>query len=185
MEIKGTAVLSIRDFVRKNFPDKYGEWLSKMDKPSREIFESSIDSTKWYSAKMAAVAPTETLAKVFFDSDLRKGAWESGRFSAEKALTGIYKIFVKASTPSFIISRAKDIFARYYRPCEMKVTDKGDDYVILNMVNITDPDALLEFRIGGWIEKALEISGCNKVFVDIPLSAARGDDYTKYDIRWE
>ena len=32
---------------------------------------------------------------MFYNGNLEEGAWEAGRYSAEKALTGIYKIFVK------------------------------------------------------------------------------------------
>ena len=121
MEIKGTALLAIRDFVKINHKEKYDEWLNSLNMDSRQIFEDTIDSTKWYPVDAAAVEPTVKISELLFMNDSKKGAWESGRYSAEKGLSGIYKIFVKASTPSFIISRAKDIFAKYYRPCEIKV----------------------------------------------------------------
>lgn len=184
MEIKGTALLAIRDFVKVKHKDKYDAWLGRMAQDSKQIFENSIDSTKWYPVESAAVEPTRVISELLFTSDIKKGAWESGRFSAEKGLTGIYKIFVKASSPTFIISRAKDVFARYYRPCEVKVIKNDSKGIVLHMINVDKGNAVVEYRIAGWIQKALELSGLKNVNIDIPQSVTKGAPLTEYVIGW-
>jgi hypothetical protein len=184
MEIKGTALLAIRDFVKLNHKDKYETWLNMLNDDSRNIFNSAIDSTLWYPVDIGAVEPTTKIGELIFMNDLKKGAWESGRYSAEKGLTGIYKIFVKASSPNFIISRAKDIFAKYYRPCQVKVVKNESKGIVLHMVDMDQGNEVVEYRIAGWIQKALEISGVNEIEVDITKSVTRGDAYTEFDIKW-
>lgn len=185
MEIKGTAVIAIRDFVKTNFGDKYNEWLLSLPDNAKSIFSGVIDSSGWYPLEEGGLIPTKMTAEMFFNGDYEKGAWDAGKFSAQKALTGIYKIFVKASSPGYIIQRASRVFATYYRPCEMSVIDRKEKSVLLEISNMTKSDLVIEYRIAGWIQKALEISGSKNVSIDIPQSISRGDEVTRFDIRWE
>jgi hypothetical protein len=109
---------------------------------------------------------------------------EAGIFSAERALTGIYKIFVKAASPSFIIQRASRIFATYYQPCKMNVIENVDGHVLLEISEMTHSDVVIEYRIAGWIIRALEISGAVNVKIDFPKSIAKGDASTLVNINW-
>ena len=183
MEIKGSAVKAIPDYVRKYHPDKYDAWLNALPDTSKKIFTDAVLPSSWYSLQDAAVVPTEVLGQVLVDDTL-KVAWQCGRFSAETALTGIYKFFIKAATPFFIIDRAGKIFTTYYQPSSMEVVDKGDDYVVLHVSRFDEPSTLMESRIAGWIEKAMEIHGVSFVNVTIEKSLAKGDPVTEYIVKW-
>jgi len=100
------------------------------------------------------------------------------------ALTGIYKFFIKAASPFFIIDRAGKIFTTYYQPSAMEVVEKGNDYVILHITHFEEPSELIESRISGWIEKAMEIHGVSFVTIDIPRSLTRGDTLTEIVVKW-
>jgi hypothetical protein len=166
MEVKGAAVLAIKEFVKTNYESEYNVWFDSLESKSKSIYEGPIDATKWYPVKDAAVNPTEMLGKCFFKGDINKGAWESGRYSAQKALTGIYKIFVKASSPAYIIQRASRVFATYYRPCKMQLVSSEPKKCIVEISQM-DKSLVVEQRILGWIEKALEISGCKNIQLEI------------------
>jgi hypothetical protein len=185
MEIKGTAVIAIRDFVKTNYKEKYGEWLDLLPEDSKQIFIDAIDSSKWYPLEIGGVIPTRKIAEAFYDSDYQGGAWSAGNFSADKALTGIYKIFVKASTPSYIVQRASRVFATYYRPCEMEVTSKTDNSVVLEITNMTVSDEVIEYRIAGWMQRALEISGAQDIQINFTKSITKGDALTEMIISWK
>jgi hypothetical protein len=183
MEIKGSAVKSISDYIKKFHPDKYTGWLDVLPGESKKIFQDAILPSGWYALKDAAVIPTEQLGNIIFNDPV-KGAWECGRFSAETALTGIYKFFIKAASPFFIIERAGKIFSTYYQPSVMKVVEKGDDYVVLHITQFDEPSALVEARISGWIERAMEIHGVGFVDVITKKSLAHGDSLTEIFVRW-
>ena len=185
MEIKGTAVIAIRDYVKINFKEKYNEWVASLPEDSKQIYNNAIDSSKWYPLHFGGVLPTRKLADLFYKSDYKNGAWLSGNFSAEKALTGIYKIFVKASTPSYIVDRASRVFSTYYRPCEMLVISKKESSVLLQISQMTNSDEVIEYRIAGWIQKALEISGAGDIKISFPKSITKGDTVTEMEISWE
>jgi hypothetical protein len=183
MEIKGSAAKSIPDYIRKYHPEKYTQWLTSLPEKSRTIFTEGVMPSSWYSMEDAAIIPTRALGTIVFD-DINKGAWQCGRFSAEVALTGIYKFFIKAASPFFIIDRAGRVFSTYYQPSEMEVVDKGSDYVVLHITQFDMPDSLIELRIAGWIERAMEIHGVATVAVDITKSLAKGDSVTEYRVKW-
>ena len=123
------------------------------------------------------------LGKLLFDDPV-KGAWQCGRYSAETALTGIYKFFIKAASPFFIVDRAGKIFTTFYQPSAMEVVEKGNDYVVLHITRFDEPDALIENRIAGWIERAMEIHGLSNVKVQITKSLVTGDPYTEMRVKW-
>jgi len=158
MEIKGSAVKSIADYVRKFHPQQYDAWLGRLPESSKKIFTDAVLPSNWYPLYEAAVLPTRELGDLIF-GDARKGAWQCGRFSAEHALTGIYKFFIMAASPFFIIDRAGKVFTTYYQPSVMEVAEKGKDYVVLHITRFDEPSDLIESRIAGWIEKAMEIHG--------------------------
>jgi hypothetical protein len=184
MEIKGSAVKSIPDYIRKNHPEKYQEWLNAMPDTSRKIFRESILPSNWYPIQEAAIVPTEIMGKLLFN-DGPSGAWACGRYSAESALTGIYKFFVKAASPFFIVDRAGKIFTTYYQPSMMEVVAKGEKSVTLHITLFETPSFLLENRIAGWIERAMEIHGVGIVTVKITRSLAKGDPFTEFQVFWD
>jgi hypothetical protein len=183
MEIKGSAVKTIPDFLKKHHPEKFSAWLDALPEKSRLIFSEPVMSTDWYPLHEAGLIPTETLGQVIF-SDAFKGAWQCGRYSAESALTGVYKVFIKVASPFFIIDRAGRIFSTYYQPSSMEVVQKGDNFVKLHITRFEEPSALIEGRIGGWIERAMEIHGVGSVSVTIEKSMAHGDPITEILVKW-
>jgi hypothetical protein len=184
MEIKGVAVKSIPDFVKKKYPGYYSEWINSLSPASRALFQNGIVSNKWYSVNEAAIDPTEKIGTLFFNQDIKTAAWESGKYSAESALTGVYKLYVRLSSPGHIISRASRIFSAYYNPAEISTKNVQSDSVEVHMTKFNPPSEIIEYRIGGWIEKALELSGCKAVDVKIDKSLAKGDPVTLYKINW-
>ena len=83
MEIKGTAVKSIQEFVKNNFTDDYKKWLDTLPENSNKIMMGGVFANNWYSMKDAAIEPTKNIAKLFYSNDIKKAAHISGRYSAK------------------------------------------------------------------------------------------------------
>ena len=67
----------------------------------------------------------------------------------------------------------------------MEVTDKGDDWVVLEISKFEEPHPVIESRIAGWIERAMEIHGVSSVTVDFTKSLTRGDKVTEIKVNWK
>ena len=182
MEVKGIAIIPMRDYVRSNFSSRYQEWLGSLSLAAQNIVNNPLTSS-WYPLQSALVEPTQKICALFHDGS-EEGAWQLGRFSADHALKGIYSIFVKFGSPGFIVSRGSRVINQYYRPCEMKVAENRSGRATVQIVQFSEPSRLIEMRIGGWMERAIELSG-NRPVTQITRTMAGGDAITEYSVEWK
>ena len=183
MEIKGSAVKSIQEYVERIHSHRFNEWIESLPEESRRIFTNPIYATNWYPIDSAAIIPTEKIGALVFDST-EEGAWELGRYSADTALNGIYKVYIRVLNPAYLIQRAGRILTTFYRPSKIEAIEPSSKSVTLHITEFGAPHVIIEKRIGGWIEKALEITGCKDIDIEISKSMAKGDPVTEYKISW-
>ena len=182
MQVRGSVISNIKAYVEKMHPEKYEEWKNSLSEASQELLERPTTS-KWYPIKEGILEPTEKMCDLFY-LNAREGAWKSGRFSAEEALTGIYKVFVVISSPSFLVKRASRMLATFYTPSDVEVVDSSKNSMLVHFTKLPTKSEYLEYRIAGWMEKALEICGCKDLSVLTPQSIAKGDDVFEVKISW-
>jgi hypothetical protein len=183
MEVKGTAVLPLKEFVKTRFGTRYEEWLQALSPESGKIMEWCLTG-QWYPIQPAFIDPTRKICDMFYGGDLKK-AWEIGRFSADFALKGFFRIFVRLGSPHFLLSRGMHVFSEYYRPSEIRVAGEFPQKAVIRIVRFDDMHPLIENRIGGWIERAVEISGKKIRRVDIAQSMTKGAPFTEFVVEWE
>jgi hypothetical protein len=184
MEVKGTAVKSIKEYVEKKYGDQFNNWLEQLPEDSKKIMSGGIFANNWYPMKDAAVEPTKAIAKLFYQNDFKKAALESGRYSAEVGLKGVYKIFVRVASPNYIMQRAGRVFTSYYSPSDISVVNSHDKGLTLHITKFPEPEEIIEYRIAGWCERALEFTNCKDVKAMITKSLAKGDQLTEIVITW-
>ena len=184
MEIKGSAVMAIRDYVKNNHGSKYDEWVNGLPTDSKKLFADFIDSSKWYPVQEAAIDSTLKMSELFYSGDYKKAAWNSGKFSAQKGLTGIYKLYVKAASPIHIINRASRVFAAFYQPCKMEVIAKADKTVSVHVSEMGNCHDVIIYRIAGWCQQALEISGTKNTEIKIAKESVNAQPVFRLDMSW-
>ncbi|MBN1850367.1 MAG: hypothetical protein JW932_17485 [Deltaproteobacteria bacterium] len=185
MKIKGSAIETLPLFVKDNFREEgYQQWFDALSPEGQKIYQNKIMTSAWYPLKQALLEPTQKFCDLFYSGNL-KGAWENGRVSAERGLKGVYKMFIKIGSAQFLIKKASTILPTYYDPSHIDIIQLGDKDAILHITQFEDADLIIDNRIGGWVERALEISGCKNVKVNIPKSLAKGDPVTELDLSWD
>lgn len=184
MEIKGTAVKATPDFVKEKFGTKYNEWLKSLPEQSRKIIDQPIYATTWYSLMDSVIIPTQKAGDLFYNGDYNKAAHEIGRYSAEIALKGIYKIFVRVSSPHFVLSRASSIFSAYYQPADIRVIESAEKRAVIQLSKFHPNEKLIMNRIAGWIEKTLEITLKSALKVDVENQIDNTTLTSKITIIW-
>ncbi|MCD6245760.1 hypothetical protein J7J58_02580 [candidate division WOR-3 bacterium] len=183
MNVKGSAVISTIDFVNDKFPKQYNKWLDSLPPTSKDILAGNILPSMWYPLKESFIIPTQKLCEMFYNGD-SKGAWEVGRYSADLGLKKFYRIFLKFGSPHFLIKRASSIFSLYYENSKIISSKEEDKLAILRITEFQEPHELVESRIAGWIERALELTKGHHPVVRINKSLAREDDFTEISISW-
>ncbi len=150
MNIKGTAVRALLQFIEEKYPDYYDQWLSRLPGDSKRYFFQTILPSQWYPLYETAVAPLEVLASVL---DVKKEdlAFEVGRYSARVALTGVYKFFASLAKPTYIIKRGSIMFKTYYDPAEVDYEVLGVNEVMFMFGRHQEKETLIYHRVRGWI----------------------------------
>ena len=184
MNVKGTALTTTRDFVKNNFSAKYTDWLNSLPPATKRFYSSSIDATKWYPLKEGYLAAIDHVIKNCFGGDIAKGAEAIGRFSAEVALKGFYKVFLLVASPNFLIKRASKIFSTFYEPSEIGVIEADSNHATLKIIKFDEIDMALEYRIAGWVIKALELANCKDPKYQFGKMLSKGDDSTEIKFSW-
>jgi hypothetical protein len=184
MKIKGTAVQSIPYYIKKQHADSYSEWLNALPAASQQIFKGMIITSGWFPISDALTIPLKTTAALFFQNNQEKTARTMGRFSADDALSGVYKFFVRMGSPKFLIERSTSLMKTYFQPCEIQVLYGSQNGCTMQITHFPESDEIIEWNIAGWIERALEVSGCKSASVIVTKSLAKHDNMSELTISW-
>jgi hypothetical protein len=185
MEVKGRALKSIQKYVREKFGQEgFDRWLTAISTEAYMVYSQPIDANDWFPLKTMLVDPMANIAQLFYEWDLKKAAWELGRFSADFGLKGPYRLFIKIGSPTFFVQKSSEFMAAYYRPCTIETIEFRDGFGVVHISKFAEMEKTIEYRIGGWMERALEINGCKDVKVEITKSLTTFDPYTEYKITW-
>lgn len=184
MQVKGTAVQTIPIFIKAKFGEQsFQKWLSSLSPDAQQVYSKDVLTASWYPVEEILIEPTKKLCDMFYFGKL-DGAVDQGRYSAEHALKGIYKLFVKLGSPDFIAGKASTIFPTYYQPSAMETVEKGTKTITIRITKFEHPHTIIEHRIKGWIERALEISGAKIPKVQIKNSMSTGAQFTDFVVTW-
>lgn len=184
MEVKGTAIAATVDYVR----EKHGAaaleaLLAGVPEESRRILKEKVLPSAWYPIGPAYLTPTRVFCDLFHGGD-SAGAWQIGRYSAETALTGIYKALLVFISPRTFVERGPGILTNYYRPMRPEVKLLGPGHYAVFVHDVDEPSPYFDARVGGFIERALEMSGAKELSVKIVAHAARSGDTTELHFVW-
>ncbi|OYT10368.1 MAG: hypothetical protein B6I18_09500 [Bacteroidetes bacterium 4572_112] len=166
--VKGTGVISTRTYVESKHNDRYKSWLKSLPKKSNDIYTKAINSTNWYNIEDAYLSPMEQIAKSFFDGDEKTAALDVGKYSAEYALKGVYKVFLMRASPQTLMKASKRIASIYYNNVKVSIDNVKKKSLIINCTRITTKNKIFDYRTIGWCIKALELTHCkNVIFEDV------------------
>jgi hypothetical protein len=185
-EVKGVIIHSIP----KSILDKFGQyglkrWLELISPQARKFYSSEVDQEAWFPLKQMLIEPMANIAQLFYDWDLKAAAWEFGRLSADVRFHGILKILVKFPSANALVNKAGEYLSSYYRPCTITVPVSEPKFCVLRISHFPEMDKTTEYRICGWIERSLEISGCKEVKVAIVKSLTNFQPVSEYELRWK
>lgn len=184
MKVKGTALAFLPTFIKDQFGEgKYKEWLESLPDESRGIYSSKILASQWYPLEEAFTVPLKKTCDNFYNGD-PKSAWRIGRYSADYGLQGVYKLLVRLGSPEALAKRAGSVMEKYYDPSSIECVEAVKNRAVLRVTHFPDWNKHIEYRIGGYMERGIEISGGKNPSVDITSSMTRGNKYTEYNIAW-
>jgi hypothetical protein len=184
VEVSGLSLVTMPKFITDQFGEqKFHQWIDQLPREIQHIYNSRIMVNQWFDLQTTLVEPMKILFTLFCGGrdDL---AWEFGRYSADYALKGILKVFVRIGSINYFVRRAAIVIPNYYRPVIMRAVKNEARSALLEIIEFNNIHSVMEKRIGGWMERALEISGAENPKIELIRSMAGGDQTTLYDISW-
>jgi hypothetical protein len=163
MQVKGTSILTTRDFVKEKFPNQFTQWINSLPSESKNIYEGAVRVGDWYDIKPAYYDPMSKIIDQFYSGNAQKGGEELGKFSAGIALKGVYKVFLLVATPQYLMKRASRMVETFYIPSEVEVSGPTSKSAIMKIIKFEGITKPLEYRFAGWCVRALELCNCKNV----------------------
>jgi len=185
MTTKGTTINVVPEFIIKTFGHvAKDKWIAALSPEAKQVFASVILPSNIYPLKSVLIEPTLKMCELFYSGDTG-GAFQLGRFSADYALTGVYKFFIKFGSPEYALKKAGSILPTYFQPSVIEVPVLEDGHAILRITDFSEMHEVVEKRIAGWIDRALELTGAKNQKIKITKSLTKGDSYSEFTIDWE
>ncbi len=181
----GAVPLSLHGYILLNHgTPSFKDWRSTLPAAARKIFSTDIQERDWYDSYAAVTLPTRHMCSMFYRGSL-KGAWASGKYSADYGFNVLMRAFARAGSTSFLLKHIVKILTRYYQGTEMEVMESDNRFVRARLTHFPNISPEIEHRIGGWVERAVEISsGSRKSRVVIGQSLSKAHPHTEYIIEW-
>jgi len=185
MQVKGTSIVTTRDFVKEKFPGQFNGWIKSLPPESQKIYEGMVRVSDWYDIKPAYYDPMNKIIELFYSNNFQKGGEDLGRYSAGVALTGIYKVFLLVATPQYLMKRASRMVETFYTPSEVVVVETSNKIVSMKITKFDGITKALEYRFAGWCVRALELCNCKNISYKITSFISAGQPATTIEFKWD
>ena len=185
IEIKGSAVGDAIKSVRSRSGDQvYATIVSQLKGDARTLFDPStrILPSEWY--------PLDSFVQ-FLEADIKITAngneeelVKRSEVVVEKQLSGIYRLFVRMGSPSFLLNRISIIQEAYFRGIDVEVKMTSPSEASMKYTGFTKQHRLMGFTLIGFYRKAMELSGAKDVRTAFLTSIEEGKGYCELLLTW-
>ncbi len=180
---RGAALCSTIEYLRRVLsPAEYEAVLGRLAGSDRDTLER---------AAMTDDVPYQVALDLWRSADIALGPidpkWAEHAGAEAIRLRGVqlYGGLLQKPTPLDFVTQHISLFQRYYRPGDMKITDRSTGRAIARLVGFEPGDRLFCRRLtGGWIA-AIEIAGGHDAHVTHARCVLEGDLFCEWDVRWK
>jgi hypothetical protein len=113
-----------------------------------------------------------------------RGAWDMGRYSADFGLRGVYKILVRFGSPEALAKRAGTVLPTYYQPTSMEIIEAVPRKAVLRITQFPEYDVMIENRLCGYFERAIEICGGKTPKIQVTSSLTKRQPFSEFIVTW-
>lgn len=182
-QTRGSTLHSTIEYLRRVLsPTDCEAVLARLAPDERALLESAsvTDDVPYHVALSLWRSADQTLAKVDPTWAEQAGA-EAIRVRGMQLYSGL----LQKPTPLEFLTQHISLFQRYYRPGDMKITERTAGRATARLVGFEPGDRLFCRRLtGGW-RAAIEIAGAREPVVTHPRCVLEGDLFCEWEVRWK
>ncbi|MDB4966305.1 MAG: hypothetical protein JWN44_1994 [Myxococcales bacterium] len=180
-QVKGSVVLSRLELIAAK--GVFEQVMAALPADDQSVWRGIVLAVSWYPFEMAQRLD-QAIATVMSPKHKRQFFLDMGRASADANLSNIHKAFVHVGDPHYLLSRAPQIYSKYYDKGRRTYEKSSPTSCLLKTFeaeSVTLDDCL---TVVGWHVRAIEICGGKSARVKETLCRARGDDHCEYHCSW-
>lgn len=184
--LKGMSYRTTLGFIKSKVGEEgLQKAIALMPEDARAVLQKGVLATEFYPFEWIVLLQQAGLSVI--GGDKRSVLREMGRFSAENALTTVYKIFFKVGSPEFIIKKATAVYATYFKGGgDIRMVEETKGFIRMQIDRY--PGGHPEFcrRLDGYYEMILELSGAKNIQVVHSTCAytAAGGKTCEWTAKW-
>ncbi len=185
LRVRGIVLESTLLYLRARLsPAEQASVRNGLDAECLALVDGIADRRAWYPA--AVLVRLMEACAAALPQDPEETYWRMGRQSCDDTLTAVYRLMSRFSNPEFILRRAVRLWNDYYDRGEFEVLETLPESGAVRVTGAGFSHPALCRRIGGWIERAVEITGGREVEVEHPACAlADGGEAEEWRARWK
>ena len=181
-QVKGSVVLARLELIAAK-RGVFDQVMAVLPADDQKVWRGVVLAVSWYPFDMAQRLD-QAIATVLSPNHKRQFFLDIGRASADANLPSIHKAFVRVGDPHYLLSRAPQIYSKYYDKGRRTYEKSSETSCVLRTFDaesVTLDDCL---TVVGWHVRAIEICGGKKAKVRETLCRARGDAHCEYHCSW-
>jgi hypothetical protein len=159
--VKGTDIVAIKGMLKSLGEDRLRECFGQLSPTAQKFFETVVPTT-WIPNALATEI-MDRAAKILFPGvpdDLER----LGAACAENAFGGIYKVFLRVTSVSFLIKNVPLVWSMYHSVGKAEVdVNRENNGAILVVTGAPDVSIKNLRLVGGFSMRALEMAGAKNV----------------------
>lgn len=185
-QTKGISLQNCLKFIRTNFGEENLKKVIENMEPSEQAIlfaESKIKAMAWQPQALFNHL-LQTLDTVLGQGDFAICERE-GAFDAEQTFNGIFKVFIAAGNPHFIIRQGPLAWRTLSSSGDFEIMELHDHGTIARISNFDESHLAYCHNLKGFFKRTLEMSGGKNVTVNETKCRCHNDPYCEYTVKWE
>jgi len=175
---KGVA-LELLKKLGKEKPELEKKFLAKLSPEAKDIYIKAFNISRIPVKEGTEIK--DVFAEVFFKSQASP-IRHLGAISAEHALRGVYRVFLRICSPAFVLSRVPNLWAAYYDKGRCLLGESSSHRSEVLLYDFPEiPPRLLEF-VAGYILGGVSVAGGKNVEV---FKIEDNPQIWKWVVTWE
>lgn len=184
MKVKGSALRSTMNYLREHYTaTQVQKILGRLTEDQRAAAEKPVLTSSWYDAALLYDLMRAMAAES--SGDPRDLYRTLGRQSCDDGLNTVYRVFFKVGTPSFMLKFTIQVWSNYYSEGKMALVEGGQQAAYLRIEGARSVDEAMCYRVTGWLERALELSGARSIHMAHSSCVHTGSGACEWKAAWQ
>lgn len=183
---KGISLQCSVKFIKERFgQDHLNRILEAMEPAEREVLQNIAKVKTMGDYPQGILNHILEIMAAMLGNGNYSVCEEEGAFEAQETFSGIFKVFIAAGNPHFLIRQGPLAWRTLNSSGNLEILELHDHSAVTRISNFDEPHIALCHYLSGYFKKLLEMSGGKNVRVMHTKCRWKNDPSCDYIVEWE